>query len=197
MTMSLRRTFFRNAVVVCSLSFGAATSAFAQTNYRLATVNDGPSHALTLNPFFLLAGWVSAEYEQRINPSVTLGGAFNHQSFDDDRYSDFDFKARLYATEHAMRGFSIVMSAGVSSIRISNNDYFCDFLNSSNCSPTKKTVTSPSLGVELNYQWLLGTARHTAVAIGFGGKRYLASEETLNGSNKVIPTFRLGIGYAF
>ncbi|MEP6778872.1 MAG: hypothetical protein ABJC26_03215 [Gemmatimonadaceae bacterium] len=195
--MSLRQTLLRSALVVSSFASIVATPALAQANYRLATVNDGPSHAFTANPFFLLAGWVTAEYEQRVNPSVTLGGAFNHQPFGDDRYTDFDFKGRLYATEHAMRGFSIGMSVGVSSIRIENSNYFCDYPNTTGCAPPKKTVTSPSLGVELNYQWLLGGARHTAVAIGFGGKRYLASDETLAGSNKVIPTFRLGLGYAF
>ncbi len=193
--MSLRRQLIHSGTFAWAALLVASAPAMAQPTYRLATVNDGPSHVVTINPFFLLAGWVAADYEQRVNPTLSLGGAFNYQEFGDDRYTDFDFKGRLYATEHGLRGFSIGMSVGVSSIRITDNSFICDF--TPECPLTKKTVTSPSLGVELNYQWLLGSNRHTAVAIGFGGKRYLASKETLRGSNTVIPTFRLGLGYAF
>ncbi len=192
--MSIRRTLFQSAAIFSAAVASISAPAFAQQPNRVVTVPDGPSHVITANPFFLLAGWIAAEYEQRINPSLSLGGGFSHTEFSDDKYTDFDFKARLYPSEHALRGLSIGLSVGVSSIRILTDN--CSGFNGCG-DPIKKTVSSPSVGVELNYQWLLGSRRRTAIAVGFGGKRFLASDETLKGADRVIPTYRLGIGYAF
>ena len=194
--MSLRRTFFQRSITLSAALLVAAAPALAQPSPRVVTVPEGPAHVFTVNPFFLLAGWIAVEYEQRLSPSLSLGGGFNHTEYSDDRYTDFDFKARLYASEHALRGLSIGLSLGGSSINIANYEICTPAFGGCNI-PLKRTISSPSIGIELNYQWLLGSSRHTAIAVGFGGKRFLASDETLRGTGRVIPTFRLGLGYGF
>ncbi|MEO7362703.1 MAG: hypothetical protein ABI120_20395, partial [Gemmatimonadaceae bacterium] len=78
---------------------------FIQPLAAQSSTGEGPSHALTVNPFFVLAGWISGEYEQRVNNTITLGGGASYVDFSDNRYTSVDVKARLYPNAHAMRGF--------------------------------------------------------------------------------------------
>lgn len=161
---------------------------------------DTPSHVVTVNPFFVLAGWISGEYEQRVNSTVTLGGAFSYVDFSDNRYTNFELKGRLYPNENALRGFEMALSLGVTHLTYDSKNNDCVFgpngQNASACSP-RKSVTTPAIGLEFAYQWLLGSNGHTALALGGGGKRFLASKADLDGTTRVIPTFRIGIGYAW
>lgn len=167
--------------------------------------SDGPKHALTVNPFFVLAGWVSGEYEQRVNNTLTLGGGFSYVDFDDNRYTNFEVKGRLYPNERAMRGFEMAMSIGVTNLSFDdNNSNDCVvFLESSSssaaseCGTKRKAVTTPAVGLEFAYQWALGSSHRTMLALGGGGKRFLASKKELDGTTRVIPTFRIGIGYGW
>ena len=55
-----------------------------------ASSGEGPGHVFTLNPFFVLAGWISGEYEQRVNSTLTLGAGASYVDFNDNRYTSFD-----------------------------------------------------------------------------------------------------------
>jgi hypothetical protein len=44
---------------------------------------------------------------------------------------------------------------------------------------------------------LLGTNRATAVTMGGGVKRYFVSDANDGGINRIMPTLRLTVGYAF
>jgi hypothetical protein len=162
---------------------------------QATSTRDGPSHAVSFNPFFLLAGWLAGEYEQRLNPSVTIAGGVSYFRYSDDHYTNFEAKARLYPSEHAMRGLSLAGSLGVTQISYVESVYgsICDF----SCNDVRKTTTSPAFGIELGYQWLLGHSGRTAINLGIGAKRFLATKSSLGGSDPVIPTTRLGVGYAW
>lgn len=184
--------------VALTLAFSAAVRPLAAQS---RPTDDGPGHAVTFNPFTLLAGWVAGEYEQRVNPSLTMGGAVNYFDYSDDRYTTFEFKTRLYASEHAMRGFSISGGIGIAHLSFIDRDASSLVVITpgcnNNCGDVRKTATTPTFGIELGYQWMLGRSGHTAINTGFGATRFLASKSTLSGTDRVIPTFRLGIGYGW
>ncbi|WP_396222060.1 hypothetical protein [Gemmatimonas sp.] len=53
--------------------------------------------------------------------------------------------------------------------------------------------------MEMQYQWLLGQQRNTAVTVGGGARRYFLLEDSPTGFdqfNDYMPTRRLTIGYA-
>ncbi|MGV3708175.1 MAG: hypothetical protein ACO1Q7_04980 [Gemmatimonas sp.] len=162
---------------------------------RLSDAGEGPGHAFTLNPFFVLAGWISGEYEQRVNSTVTLGAGASYVDFIDNRYTSFDVKARLYPNEKAMRGFMMGLGVGVTAIDTDTDGNDCD---GKPCSPDdKRRVTTPAVSLEFGHQWNLGNNGRTILALGGGGKRFLASKEDLNKTTRVIPFFRIGIGYGW
>lgn len=161
-----------------------------------------PSHIVSINPFLLLFGYFSGEYEQRVSPTLSVAVAGSYVNFDSDRYTNIDVKARLYPNEVALRGFGFAASVGASAIRAHTSDcYLYDpaLGGSGPCTNRKKTLSSPSVALELQYQWLLGSRRRTAITLGGGLKRYLGShgDFSVAGVSLFLPTFRSTIGYAF
>jgi hypothetical protein len=187
--MPLRHKLNRSTVQILAGLIFSATPLAAQKTLTA----DGPGRAVTVNPFFLLAGWISGEYEQRVNSSLTVGGGVSYFKYDDTRYTNFEVKGSLYPNEHAMRGFSVSGSLGITQLSYVDNSHICDL----GCPAIRRGATSPALGIGLTYQWMLGRTGRTAIAVGIGGKRFLASKSTLGSTDVVIPTSRLGIGYAF
>ena len=175
------------------LSLGLIKPSAAQSSS--SSTSEGPGHAFTLNPFFLLAGWVSGEYEQRVNSTFTLGGGVSYVDFSDRQYTDFDLKARIYPNEKAMRGFEMGLGLGVTTVNTDTDNNDCD---GKPCGSSKKTkVTKPAVSLEFGHQWNLGNNRRTILALGGGGKRFIASKSDLNGTRRVIPFVRIGIGYGW
>jgi hypothetical protein len=44
---------------------------------------------------------------------------------------------------------------------------------------------------------MLGPSKVTVVSVGGGAKRYLGSDDKFRDINRVMPTLRLNVGYAF
>lgn len=153
---------------------------------------DGPSRVIAVNPFLPLLGLFAAEYEQRVTPAVAFAISGSHIKPDDTRYTNADVKARLYPTERGLHGFNMGASIGVARIR-KTDGLECAVAP---CAAPKAFVTS-SFAIELGYQWMLGPSRVTVVSVGGGAKRYLGSDDKFRGINRVMPTLRLNIGYAF
>ncbi len=160
-----------------------------------SSVGEGPGYAITLNPFFVLAGWISGEYEQRVNSSITLGAGASYVDFSDRSYASVDVKARLYPNDKAMRGFEMGLGLGLTAVDTDTDNNDCA---GKPCGNTKKTkVTKPAVSLEFGHQWNLGNNHRTILALGGGGKRFLASKADLNGTERVIPFIRIGIGYGW
>ncbi|MBL0170856.1 MAG: hypothetical protein IPP90_09025 [Gemmatimonadaceae bacterium] len=195
----MRHTILLFAVLAWPAAHASAQT-LAQQTRRVGGTIDGPGHVLSANPFLPLLGYFAAEYEQRVSPSVALALAGSHIKPDRTRYSNLDAKARLYPSETALRGFNIAASLGIA--RIDPNDEFdcAIFLegdpNFTSCQ-SPKPFTTGSFAIEVGYQWLLGPSRVTAVTVGGGAKRYLGAESKFTQVDRVIPTLRLSIGYAF
>jgi hypothetical protein len=174
-----------------------------QTRALRADPVDTPTHIISINPFLVLFGYFAGEYEQRVNPSLSVAAAGSYVNFDGDRYTNLDLKARLYPNEQALQGFGFAASVGLAGIHANHNDV-CAVLPSligaaTDCASRSTTFASPSLALELQYQWMLGAAQHTAITLGGGLKRYLASEQKFRSADvpRMLPTLRASIGYAY
>lgn len=153
----------------------------------------GPAHVISVNPFLPLWGYFQGEYEQRVKPNMAVALSGSYTRFD-DYYTNLDFKLRLYPQERGLHGVGLAGGLGYGAIQRTGE--ICDDFGV-NCHRDKSKEAAPTFSVEGHYQWLLGSTRATAVSVGFGVKRYFISEERSRDINRVLPTGRLTIGYAF
>jgi len=186
----VRRHWFLALPLLFSPMTTSSAQSLADQTRQLAP--DGPGRIISANPFLPLLGLFAAEYEQRLTPAVALAISGSHIKPNDTRYTNGDFKARLYPTERGLHGFNMAASVGVARIRKVDN-LECD---PAPCVVPKAFATG-SFAIELGYQWMLGPSRVTVVSVGGGAKRYLGSDDKFGGINRVMPTLRLNIGYAF
>jgi hypothetical protein len=166
-----------------------------------AITGSTPRRIVAINPFLPLAGSFQGEFEQRLrdNFSVAVSASYINLDGGDDRFANADVKLRLYPSENALRGFGIAAGLGVG--RQSGVEYYaCPAIYpGGNCPNQIRSATGPTFSVEMQYQWLLGKSRKTAVSVGGGAKRYFI--DTAPNAYEVyepfMPTLRLTIGYAF
>ena len=170
-----------------------------QTQSLAADTTLGPSRLISINPFILLFGYFSGEYEQRVSSVLSVALSGSYINFDSDKYSNIDVKARLYPNELALRGFGLGLSLGASSIHTRSSDCVVDPTVPASCNTTARTFNSPSVAIEMQYQWMLGRRKYTAVTLGGGLKRFLGSQDKFSvaGTSRFLPTGRASIGYAF
>lgn len=160
-----------------------------------------PTRIVSINPFLPLAGSFQGEFETRIrdNMSVAVSGSYLAFGDDnDDSFTNADIKLRLYPSERALQGFGIAAGLGIGR-QSSVEEYVCVALSGVECSLSRVSATGPTFSVEMQYQWLLGKSRNTAVTVGGGAKRYYI-DESRNGIDvftNYVPTLRLTVGYAF
>ena len=84
--------------------------------------------------------------------------------------------------------------------RLSNvEETSCAGFPTEGCTYRRRSTTGPSFSVEMQYQWLLGKNRNTAVTAGAGAKRYYIddSPDGYDVFQEYVPTLRLTVGYAF
>lgn len=186
------------AATLCVMPRSVTAQSLAQQTRALSRPGVGPGHVISVNPFLPLLGYFAGEYEQRITPSVAVAVAGSHIKPGDTRYTNLDAKLRLYPSETALRGFNVAASLGIANIK-DEPDFFCDIVPGvgGDCASPAKAFTTGTFAVEAGYQWLLGPSRVTAVSVGAGAKRYLGSDSKFHGIERVLPTLRLSIGYAF
>lgn len=169
----------------------AAQTLSAQTGAAVA----GARQIISINPFLPILGYFQGEYEQRLQDNVAIAIAGSYMRFD-DYYTNVDAKVRLYPQERGLHGVGVAAGLGYGIVR-RRNDYYCDPTQFSCGELPKRTVSAPTFSVEAHYQWLLGARRATAVAVGGGVKRYFIGDRDANGIERILPTMRLTIGYAF
>ena len=148
---------------------------------------------ISIQPLSAVFGVYSAEFEKALTPTVTLGVGGSFWSHDDDvsttKYSSADVKLRYYPEAHPFRGFSFGGQAGYTSL----SDKM-DFGSSG--SQTDK-ASGPTLGVALDYSWLLGESKSFYVGLGLGAKKIFASNKDVGNATLAYPTAHISIGYAF
>jgi hypothetical protein len=160
-----------------------ASSASAQTS----PVPTGKSGVLSIQPISAMLTVYSGEGELALNPSVTLGAGATYWdagSLGDDNitYLSGDLKLRYYPEAHALQGFSFGGSVGLT--RVAEADTI--------------SKTSPSIGVMLEYSWLLGASKSFYIATGLGAKAvFISSDDFGENVTARYPTARLSVGFAF
>lgn len=139
-----------------------------------------------VNPFGLLFNAVNGEYERVVSRSGSVGLGATYYSQDDFTYTTLEAKARYYPSEHAPDGFSVGIPCGVT--RQSDKAYCFDVC-------VTNGLNRPTVGFELDYNWLLGPPRRFVMGAGIGAKRFFGGNDS--GGVDGIPTARVAIGVAF
>ena len=159
-----------------------ASSASAQAN----PAPTGKSGVLSIQPISAMLTVYSGEGELALNRSVTLGAGATYWDAgslgdDDFTYLSGDLKLRYYPEAHALQGFSFGGSVGLT--RVAEADTV--------------SQTSPSIGVMLEYGWLLGQSRSFYVGVGLGAKAVFINTDDFDSVTARYPTARLSVGFAF
>ena len=153
-----------------------------------------PRQVLSVQPIMAMIGVLSFDYERAVGDGVTVGVGASYWDTGtlgldaagvlDARYSSAEAKVRYYPAETVFRGFSLGATLGGArgSVKLLSED--------------RERAGGVKVGVEADYNWLLGRSRRLAMALGVGGKRifYSASGTHLEGA---YPTSRIAIGWAF
>ena len=169
------------AVVTLAKSVGAqGAESAARVPIRYRTY-------ISINPLGIPFDLFSAEVESGIAQGMTLGASGSHIDVGDQRYSSADFKFRYYPSEVVLRGVSVGASVGM--LRYSDIRGL----------GTRESLDTPTLGVIVDYNWMLGAQRRFLIGTGVGAKRILASSEDRDrvGLDRAQFTGRFTMGIAF
>jgi hypothetical protein len=174
----------RNRVLIL---VAAALVPFASASTQQAA----PRNVFSIQPLNAMFTAYSAEYERQTAGAVTVGVGGTYfdigDAFDQVTFKSVDFKLRYYGNGVALSGFSFGGTAGFTSV--SGTDF----------NGTEESASGPSLGVMLEYQWLMGMQRNFAVALGVGAKAVFVNDNQITSDDFTAryPTARVSVGFAF
>jgi hypothetical protein len=152
---------------------------------------DAPKQVLSIQPLSAVFGVFAGEYERAAGKAVTwgIGATYWGDSFsggNDATYTSAEFKLRAYPAGVALTGFSVGGALGVASVRGTDNN------------GSTESVGGASIGVLLEYQWLMGAGKEWAFALGAGAKALIIDDKSTTFSYTAkYPTMRISVGYAF
>jgi hypothetical protein len=181
----------RKTLAILSLVLAPMAAATAQG----AAAAPMPKNVISIQPLAAMFTVLAAEYERRGGSSWTWGLGVTNWSPDDDAgneltYTSGDLKLRYYPSGNALQGFSLGASVGFTSVK---NE------NATSTPPVEEEVSGGTLGVLLEYQWLLGASKKFAVALGAGAKMLQVDEDEISTGEFLAryPTARVSVGFAF
>jgi hypothetical protein len=180
--------------LVALLAVGAlAGSASAQATNSGGRVPIPYRSYIGINPLGIPFDIFSIEVESGIAQGMTLGVSAAHTELDNQRYSSADFKFRYYPSEIVLKGFSIGASAGL--LRYSDIVSEFDFT----ATDTRQTIDTPTLGLLIDYNWMLGASHRFIIGTGVAAKRILAGSEDRAkvGLDRAQLSARFTVGVAF
>jgi hypothetical protein len=142
-----------------------------------------------INPLGIPFEVVSVEFEAALNDAFSLAANFSYFSPDEYTRSSFEAKGRLYPNERGLRGFSVGLGLGA----VNTRENVVEF----DGTEVKMDETYPSIGVYVDYNWLLGKSDRFLVGTGVGAKRILGESDDFDQAPFVYGTARFLIGVAF
>jgi hypothetical protein len=156
--------------------------------------------ALGTNFIAIPFGVFSVDYEHAVGDrGVSVGfGALNFAD-DGERISWGHAKVKYYPAESSLRGFALGLTAGVMSAR-ARDVVYCDEPFGGGCVNETRTESSPTLGVVVDYNWLLGKRQRFLFGIGVGARRVLKDVDQDRDDSplqQVYPDGRFTLGFAF
>lgn len=159
---------------------------------RLTSAQEGTGKAavISVQPISAMLTVYAGEAELAMSRSATIGVGATYWSPDvidgDFNYLSGDLKFRYYPEGHVFQGFSFGGSVGVTHLSATAN-------NSSSGS-----ASGPSIGVMLDYNWLLGAEKAFYIGLGLGAKTLFISDKAVADQATLhYPTVRLSVGWAF
>ena len=180
----MTRRHVRHAVAIATALVAAAGTSEAQTA-------ESRRHALSINPLGIPFEYLAVDYEGRVNSAFTLGANLTYFGPDDDSITSFEIKGRLYPNERALRGFSIGLTAGYTNLE----EDTCGDQPFEGC---KSSENGPTVGVIVDYNWLLGKTGRYYIGLGTGAKRVLGVDgDDFTDLPVAYPTVRFQVGVAF
>ncbi len=180
MPVSVRRTFLSVGLALSVLSI--STRVEAQVPARRSV--------LSVNPLGIPFEYFSAELERLTSPLVSFGLQGSYFGPDEGSYTTLEGKMRFYPNEEWPRGFSVGLAAGIT--RVSGRRFDEVLLRDEEGSETR-----PTIGVIVDYNWVMGKAQRVISGVGVGAKRLLGAEGDYNDLPTAYPTFRFQIGVLF
>lgn len=170
---------FSRAIAAGALILIAATGASAQAA--------APKSVISIQPLNAIFEVYSGEFERAAGKAATWGLGGTYSSIETDfEYSSAELKGRYYPAGIALQGFSVGGAVGFTRIKSSNFD------------GTEDSAGGPSIGVLIEYQWLMGTKKNFSLVLGVGAKSVNVDEDQFTNSVTVrYPTGRLSVGIAF
>lgn len=163
-----------------------------------------------LNPLGIPFDIASIEFETLVDRGFTFGASGSYVAVDDDdrgdageRFTSLDLKARYYPGEVVLRGFAVGLSLGITrySERVFDTDVCIP--NPSACAngapSSRESLVTPTLGILVDYNWMLGAERRFVVGTGLGAKRLLKRDSDIPALDppRAYPFARFSIGIAF
>lgn len=179
----LRKTFITAILVAC------ASPAFAQGSSTMTPVDR--KQTLSTSPIADMLGFINGEFQRKVTEDVTIGVSAGTLEVDDDDYSNGMAFGRYFPQGAALTGFFI--GGRVGAHRISYDTFEFD--------PTRfqsdvirKSETRAAFGIDVGYEWLLGSKRNVLIGVGLGALRILGTDDNFP---VAFPTARLNVGFAF
>ena len=194
------RSFTRCAAFVVPLGLTLPGVARAQG----ADAGEQPYQmTLSVNPIALPFGLFSAEFERAMASGFTFGAGgsyFDGEVLDDDEFEGGDgrdawvqAKLKYYPGETALKGFAVGLTLGYQSAE----DVVESYAPSGVVTSATVSEGAATVGVVLDYNWLIGRRRRFLVGTGIGARRVLKDVNYESPLAQVYPDGRLQIGFAF
>jgi hypothetical protein len=186
--MPMRSTLRATLLLVTALLVG--TSSLSAQESETVT---GRSNVVSTNPITLVFGWFTGEYERRIGTGTTLaiGGSYfewDDDGSDDEEYVTADLKLRYYPNERIFQGFSLGASAGFARV-----EEVVDVI-----SGETNAVSGPTLGLAVDYGWLIGRRDNVHIGLGLGARRaFYGDDDESDIELDVLPYLRFSVGIAW
>jgi hypothetical protein len=162
---------------------------------------------VSANPIGVLLEYYTAAYEHSLFPDFSLAVNGSYVSYPDFSFPDngrssnqsswsTDLIARYYPNAEGIRGFGI--GASVGHTKLGSTDCTYSYAGPPTYAVTTVDCAQPSattIGVEGDYNWVLGASQHFGVSLGIGAKRYFFNHHS--SSSEALPTFKTSIGYVW
>jgi hypothetical protein len=140
------------------------------------------SRIVSINPLLLVfLGNISADLEQRVAPSVSLGLSVASFDLSKANYLTVEGKARYYLSGRTFDGVAVSASLGVVSMSADDTD---------------ETSTAMSIGFGAEQQWLVGPEERLSLVAGLGASRLFFKNDS-DTFRTILPSLRLAIGWGF
>lgn len=156
-----------------------------------------PKNVISIQPLAAMFTVLAAEYERAGGKTWTWGVGVTHWDLEDDdtgsgkvTYQSGDLKFRYYPQGTALQGFAFGGSLGFAQVKEEDP---------AATPPLDESQNGSTIGVLLEYQWLLGAKKKFAVGLGLGAKAVMIDEDDFTNNNVTAryPTARISVGWAF